>query len=202
MIYLRAARYQPPHTPPDAFPFSVPPIRVLDEITFEGEVTFFVGENGSGKSTLLEALAASIGSITVGTDDAESDPTLNAVRAFAKHLRLTWTKRTRKGFFLRSEDFFGYAKRMAQIKASLEDDMRAVDEEYKGRSEYAKGLAKMAYGTELADMKRRYGEGLDTTSHGESYFTLFQSRFVAGGLYLLDEPEAPLSRCASLPCSR
>ena len=30
-------------------------------------------------------------------------------------------------------------------------------------------------------------------SHGESFLRLFQSRFVPNGLYLLDEPEAPLA---------
>jgi len=39
----------------------------------------------------------------------------------------------------------------------------------------------------------RYGEDLDANSHGESFLKLFQARFVPGGLYLLDEPEAPLS---------
>jgi predicted ATPase len=39
----------------------------------------------------------------------------------------------------------------------------------------------------------RYGEDADARSHGESFLNLFQSRFVPGGLYLLDEPEAPLS---------
>ena len=34
---------------------------------------------------------------------------------------------------------------------------------------------------------------LDANSHGQSFLRLFQSRFVPGGLYLLDEPEAPLS---------
>jgi predicted ATPase len=34
---------------------------------------------------------------------------------------------------------------------------------------------------------------LDARSHGESFLALFQTRFVPGGLYLLDEPEAPLS---------
>ena len=34
---------------------------------------------------------------------------------------------------------------------------------------------------------------LDARSHGEGFMALFQSRFVSGGLYLLDEPEAPLS---------
>jgi predicted ATPase len=34
---------------------------------------------------------------------------------------------------------------------------------------------------------------LDANSHGQSFLRLFQARFVPGGLYLLDEPEAPLS---------
>ena len=42
-------------------------------------------------------------------------------------------------------------------------------------------------------MERRYGVNLDANSHGQSFLKLFQSRFVPGGLYLLDEPEAPLS---------
>lgn len=42
-------------------------------------------------------------------------------------------------------------------------------------------------------LRARYGEGLDAQSHGESFLALFQARFVPDGLYLLDEPEAPLS---------
>jgi predicted ATPase len=42
-------------------------------------------------------------------------------------------------------------------------------------------------------MERRYGADFDANSHGQSFLKLFQSRFVPGGLYLLDEPEAPLS---------
>jgi predicted ATPase len=51
----------------------------------------------------------------------------------------------------------------------------------------------MPYMRELHDMQRRYGSDLDAYSHGESYFKLFKSRFVPDGLYLMDEPEAPLS---------
>ena len=50
----------------------------------------------------------------------------------------------------------------------------------------------------LADMERRYGVDLDANSHGQSFLRLFQSRFVPGGLYLLDEPEAPLSPTSQL----
>jgi predicted ATPase len=42
-------------------------------------------------------------------------------------------------------------------------------------------------------MESRYGVDLDANSHGQSFLRLFQSRIVPDGLYLLDEPEAPLS---------
>ena len=175
------------------YPFTIPAVRNLTELAFTTPVTFFVGANGSGKSTLLEAIACAVGSIPVGSDNLDSDHTLTAVRALADHLRLTWHIKTRTGFFLRAEDFFGYVKRLAHMQAELEADLRRVDEEYAHRSETAKGLAQMAYARELAAMQEQYGRQLNNFSHGESFLELFQSRFRPNGLYLLDEPEAPLS---------
>ena len=130
----------------------------------------------------------------MGSESVKTDPTLQAARQVATQLKLTWSKRTQKGFFLRAEDFFGYAKQMAQTKLEFEENLREIDETYQNRSRLAQGLAKMPYANELNAMAQRYGEdGLDSYSHGESFLKLFQSRFVAGGLYLLDEPEAPLS---------
>jgi predicted ATPase len=175
------------------FPFNLPLVQNLEEMVFSSPVTFFVGENGSGKSTLLEALACAVGSVTVGSESVKTDASLGAVRRFAQFLRLAWGKRTHRGFFLRAEDFFGYARRLSEMRQEFEDDLRAVDREYQGRSKLAVELGKLPYNNELQAMKQRYGEGLDTRSHGESFLTLFQSRFVPNGLYLLDEPEAPLS---------
>jgi predicted ATPase len=194
MIHLRSIHLQPAETGlPDGFPFQLPIIQSMGKLEFSSPVTFFVGENGSGKSTLMETLAVAIGSITVGSESVERDQTLSAVRKLSLHMRMTWTKKTRKGFFLRAEDFFGYAKRMAQTRADLEHDLRSVDEDYKDRSATARGYAKMPYLGQLYEMQQRYGDGLDSRSHGESFLALFQARFVPGGLYLLDEPEAPLS---------
>lgn len=193
MIHLRSLTYATPAQPPEVFPFRLPFVRALETLEFPSEVTFLVGENGSGKSTLLEALACAIGSITVGAESVTTDATLAAVLAFAKYLKLTWNKKTKRGFFMRSEDFFGYARKLAQTRAELQAEMDAVDAEYKGRSKLAVGLAKMPYARELGEMKRYYGDDLDANSHGESFFTLFKSRFTPDGLYLLDEPEAPLS---------
>jgi predicted ATPase len=175
------------------FPFYLEIIKSLREIEFRSPVTFFVGENGSGKSTVMESIACAIGSVTVGSESVKTDKTLAAVRRLSQYFRLAWTKKTQKGFFLRAEDFFGYAKSVRETKEELQRDLDAVDGDYQGRSQLATDLAKLPYRRELYELNRRYGEGLDNRSHGESFMALFQSRFVPGGLYLLDEPEAALS---------
>lgn len=194
MIHLRSANLRsglPVNK--TQFPFNLPILASLRELTFTAPVTFFVGENGSGKSTLLEAIACAANATTVGSESVRTDQTLTAVRHFAQHLQLSWNRRTHRGFFLRAEDFFGYAKTQAQLRQEMEAELNAVDRDYQGRSKLATDLAKTPYTRELGDMKQRYGDGLDARSHGESFLTLFQSRFVPNGLYLLDEPEAPLS---------
>ena len=177
----------------DEYPFDLEIVKSLRELEFTLPVTFLVGENGSGKSTLLEAIACAVESITVGSESVRTDKSLAPLRKLAQYFRLAWSKRTRKGFFLRAEDFFGYAKSMRQTKEDFQQELENIQEEYKGRSKYAAALASMPFHGQLADMQRRYGEGLDSYSHGESFLTLFQSRFVPDGLYLLDEPEAALS---------
>lgn len=194
MIHLKSVtvrEFNPQDT--NLFPFNLDMVKSLRGFEFTTPVTFFVGENGSGKSTILEALACAIESITVGSESVKTDKSLAAVRKLAQHFRLAWQKRTHKGFFLRAEDFFGYAKQMRQTQDEFQQDLKDVKREYKGRSQYAAALASLPYNNELAAIQRRYGDGLDQRSHGESFMALFQSRFVPDGLYLLDEPEAALS---------
>src|SRR5947208_6877749 len=107
------------------FPFSVPAIRALDGLSLERPVTFFVGENGSGKSTLLEGIAAAARLPTVGSAEVLQDDTLEAQRRLGKALRLSWARRTVRGFFLRAEDFFGFTKRLARMRAELIVDARS-----------------------------------------------------------------------------
>ena len=169
-MILRSVEWKSPDNRPAGFPFRLPVVQSLDRLDWGSAVTFFVGENGSGKSTVLEAIALAAGSIAVGADELERDDTLKRVRPLADALRLVWTKKTRRGFFL-----------------------RAVDEDYKDRPG-SKSLAALPYNNELDALRRRYGEdGLDANSHGEGFLKLFQSRFTGAGLYLMDEPEAALS---------
>jgi predicted ATPase len=171
------------------FPFSVPAIRSLARLDLSAPVTFFVGENGSGKSTLLEGIAAAAELPTLGSDEVALDRTLGAQRALAATLRLAWTKRTRRGFFLRAEDFFGYLRRLARQHARIEREKReaAFGRPLPGRED---DIHSGTHADEVA--AEQYLEAYDARSHGESFLELFQER-VRDGLYLLDEPEAPLS---------
>ena len=58
---------------------------------------------------------------------------------------------------------------------------------------YGRDLAVGAVQGQISGLDRRYGRDPDARSHGESFIALFQSRIVPGGLYIMDEPEAPLS---------
>lgn len=189
MMLLRSVAKTAVNSPP-TFPFNVPAIASLQTVAFTRPVTFLAGENGSGKSTFLEALACAVGAITVGSQPVQSDPTLTAVRRLT--LKLTWSKKSRKGFFMRAEDFFGYARQLNENRAEMEQELANLDGDYKGR-DFAKALASLPYRRELGALRHAYGEGLDANSHGEGFLKLFQERFVGEGLYLLDEPEAPLS---------
>jgi predicted ATPase len=177
----------------DSFPFSVPAVRTLPTLTFDTPVTFLVGENGSGKSTVLEGLALACKLPTVGSSEGVHDESLSAQRQLANALKLVWHRKTTRGFFLRAEDFFGFTKRLSQMRAEMQREIAAIDATWTDRSDYAKRLAKGPLGASLAEMERRYGADLDANSHGQSFLKLFGARLVPDGLYLLDEPEAPLS---------
>jgi len=198
MIHLRELIINQAQENVSDYPFNVPAVQHLSKLSFGSPSTIFVGENGSGKSTIIEALAQKAGMITIGSDAIGVDQSLKPVAPLAENMELVWNKRTHKGFFLRAEDFFGFVKRTRQLRQSMMAEIERVDRDYSERSDYARRLAKTPSTTSLIALDERYGEDLDAHSHGERFLQLFQSRFVPGGLYLLDEPEAALSPTCQL----
>ena len=171
----------------------MPSIATLERIEFDTPVTVLVGENGTGKSTFLEALAIAAELPAVGSARPGADPTLEPQRRLARRLRLTWRGRTRRGFFLRAEDFFGFQKQLAVQRAEHEAELARIDVELAGASDWARGLARGPHRASLGEMEKRYGTNPDARSHGEAFLNLFRQRLAPAGLYLLDEPEAALS---------
>jgi len=194
VVHLRSVNWRDGAGDGHGYPFAVPVVAALREapLAFTAPVTFLVGENGSGKSTLLEAIACAAGSVALGSAPLAQDPSLAPARRLAAALRLVWRARTGAGFFLRAEDVFGFAKLIDRTRDNLEADRRAVAEDA-SLSELARGFGQLAYARELGELRRRYGAGADARSHGETFLALFRDRLTPRGLYLLDEPEAPLS---------
>jgi len=113
------------------YPFNVPTIASLHDLEIQKPAVFFVGENGSGKSTLLEAIAIHYGFGGEGGNRNFSSATTESVRSvepLVKALRIAFSRRTGRGFFLRAESFFN--------TASAIDALGTIDA-YGGRSLHA-----------------------------------------------------------------
>jgi len=154
----------------EIYPFSVPALRGLREVTFQSRICFFAGENGTGKSTLLEAIAEHYGLGREGGNRNfrnETTESNHSIDPLVKALRLSFDNRTGAGFFLRAESFFNTASHIDKL-----------DEE-----PGAGPPISAFYG----------GRSLHTRSHGETFFTVLDLKFRRNGLFLLDEPEAALS---------
>jgi predicted ATPase len=161
---------------PDAYPFSIPALRDLEELALDPMVTFFVGENGSGKSTLIEAIAIAAKLNPEGGSRFLRMSTHESQSPLHKYLRLIkGTRRIRDGFFLRAESFFNVATRLEQMQRE-EGGSNALG----------------PYG----------GKSLHAQSHGESFLALITNRFGPDSFFVLDEPEAALSLRGQLALMR
>jgi predicted ATPase len=174
----------------DKFPWTLPLVRDLGTLPFTAPITFLAGENGCGKSTLLEGIAVGMNAVASGGHDLKRDPTLQSARDFAAGFVFVRRRHARTRMFLRAEDVFGYTGRLASEMADLveiEHDLAKLPEG-PGRIR----ATAMARSQRLA-LVGRYGDNPDARSHGETFLALLQTRLVPNGLYLLDEPETPLS---------
>lgn len=151
------------------YPFSLPAIAGLADITFHPKVTFIVGENGSGKSTLIEALAVAWGFNAEGGSKNFNFGTFASHSPLHAALRLhKGVRRAQDGFFLRAESYFNVATNIEDLDREPGLGKRKIIESYGNRS-------------------------LHKQSHGESFFALLEHRLGGNGLYIFDEPEAALS---------
>lgn len=121
----------------EGYPFDVPVVAALERLAFDRRVTFFVGENGSGKSTVLEAIATACGFGPEGGSENFA-PTVSArsegVRPLADALRLSGSKKLKRGFFLRAESFFDVATRVDELGAALNYGGLSLHEQSHGES--------------------------------------------------------------------
>ncbi|GGB62842.1 AAA family ATPase [Fictibacillus barbaricus] len=98
-----------------SYPFTIPSIKNLNEISLEKKVTFFAGENGTGKSTLLEAIADKCEFNTAGGGRNNMYDVYASESELGKYVRLSWMPKITNGFFLRAESFYNFATHIDEI---------------------------------------------------------------------------------------
>lgn len=147
------------------YPFNIEIIKNLEELEFNSQVTFLVGENGVGKSTLIEAIAVSLGLPREGGTENFQYSTKDTVSDLHKYLRIYTYNHPKMKFFLRAESFYNFST----------EQERLIDENGFG------------------NLEKVYGGRLHECSHGEAFLKLVKNKFTDHGLYILDEPEAALS---------
>jgi predicted ATPase len=124
-------------TRPTEYPLNIPAIASLKTLEITSRVCFFVGENGTGKSTLLEGIAAHYGFGLEGGNRNFSPKTTGSVAAIeplVKALRLSFTKRTGGGFYLRAESFFNVASCVDQFGAAGSYGDKSLQDQSHGES--------------------------------------------------------------------
>ena len=125
-VFVTAFRRKRGAKTDDAFPWTVPALRALDELRFDAPVTFLMGENGCGKSTLLEALAVATEAAAAGAEDVDVDATLAGARRLAAAFEVEERGIPRVRAFFRAEDAFGFTKRIEREMKEIDADADAM----------------------------------------------------------------------------
>jgi predicted ATPase len=191
-MFLEAFRRRRGAHSDDAFPWTVPALRALREVRFTAPVTFLMGENGCGKSTLLEALAVALEAAAVGAEGVDEDDTLAGARRLAAAFETVERGRPRMRVFFRAEDSFGFTKRIEREMKQTDAEADAMLRDPRG-SDFRRGLGAHITRTSNDALVRKYGRDPHARSHGETFLGIVRAQLVRQGLYLLDEPETPLS---------
>ncbi|CAM2807136.1 AAA family ATPase [Erysipelothrix tonsillarum] len=166
----------------NVYPYNTIDFNTLD---LDSSVVFFTGENGSGKSTLLRAIAHQSNSYSVSK---KIDYQAHRYDRFS----LAWHSRLKRGYYFQSEDFYSFLNWISEEEIENEKMYEDALERH-GENRSMGVLIELG----MHEGNRKHMDKMVTelkeASHGEGYIRFFASKLRPNTLYLLDEPETPLS---------
>lgn len=170
------------------YPFNLSLFQNAINLNVKAPVTLFLGENGSGKSSLLKLLQAKLSLFKIQLPEYIKEDKFDDKSVF-----LTPSLGKIRGFYFESLTFINYIDYIKDEINSSKENIERVNVEYKNKSNYAKQMAKSPYTKTISELENMYSKDLAKSSHGEAYLDFFASRIKDNQLYILDEPETPLS---------
>lgn len=160
-------------------------------IDFSSSITIFVGDNGCGKSTFLELINQVLGLYRIKMDTPYDKEIMDLFKEVAKNIKIKYRLKKPQGFFFSAEDFTSYIHFLIKEKNYALNELKKI--KTSNKSEVSKSFASLPYMRTVNEIDNLYSRDLLKSSHGESYLAFFQSRVHENEVYLLDEPETPLS---------
>lgn len=121
----------------DEYPFCIPAVRNLHDLTLHPKVTYFVGDNGTGKSTLLEAIAVNFGFNAEGGSRDFNFSTRASHSSLHEYIKVAkGIIRPKDHFFLRAESFYNVATEVDNLGLNHTEsyDNRSLHDQSHGES--------------------------------------------------------------------
>ena len=124
-MFVRKVRIDWNQVSEDSYLREIQALAGMEEICFQGPVTFFAGENGTGKSTLLEAIAVAYGFNPEGGTRNYSFSTYDSHSELCDAVILEQgIQRNKWGYLLRAESFYNVATREMEYADERHPSMR------------------------------------------------------------------------------
>lgn len=166
----------------DSYPFNVID---FDRLDLSAPVIFFTGPNGSGKSTMLKAIASLANAINLGNDKKD-------MFDYSHAFTLAWSLKLKRGYYFKSEDFYTYLEWAKDEIIVNQEMLDAAEERHTNKTTLQYFLETGLHKGNKKAMTNIVDDYMNI-SHGEGYINFFAERLRKETLYLLDEPETPLS---------
>jgi len=135
-LFIKSVLLKREHVPSfSGYPFHLPAIATLTELSLKKQVTFLVGENGSGKSTILEGIAAAYGFNPEGGTKNFNFSTYKTHSCLEDYLTIVKGGfRPEDGFFMRAESFYNVATKIDELGLMNSYGGKSLHEQSHGES--------------------------------------------------------------------